>query len=65
VDGLTRLAAEIFSDAGEGARYDASDLMPVEIGGNGGAFPTAMTAFFSGESIATVLEAVEAAWPAE
>ena len=45
----------------ETARFDASDLMPSEVGS--GTFWTAMNEWMQGKDLATALGEVEASWP--
>ncbi len=58
---LNRMLAGWTADA-EVLRFDASDLMPPEVGV--GAFWRGMTAWLSGARLSTTLAAIDAAWPA-
>src|SRR5690606_29191570 len=54
---------ELLANA-EVARFDGSDLMPSAVGGN--AFFTELVAWINGsQDLATTLENIDAAWPAE
>jgi alpha-glucoside transport system substrate-binding protein len=59
-DETTRLIAEVASEA-DVFRFDASDLMPKNIGS--GAFWTEMVQWASGKSTQDTLDAIEAEWP--
>jgi alpha-glucoside transport system substrate-binding protein len=58
---VDRAQAEILQGATT-LRFDASDLMPAEVGA--GTFWTGMVDWVSGEDINTVLQDVEDSWPA-
>lgn len=57
---LNRTIGE-WTRSAEVLRFDASDLMPPEVGV--GAFWTGMTAWLSGARLTTTLAAIDAAWP--
>ena len=61
---ILRLALELMQDEGAVARFDASDLMPSEVGA--GSFWTAMTDWVDGKlSTQEALDTIEASWPAQ
>jgi alpha-glucoside transport system substrate-binding protein len=57
---LERAQAELLLNA-KVFRFDASDLMPAEVGA--GTFWTGMVDYVSGVSIDKVLDDIEASWP--
>jgi alpha-glucoside transport system substrate-binding protein len=59
-DALARAQAELLVNA-EVFRFDASDLMPAEVGA--GSFWSGMVDLVNGKSIDDVLSAIEASWP--
>jgi len=59
-DALARAQAELLVNA-EVFRFDASDLMPAEVGA--GSFWSGMVDLVNGKSIDDVLRAIEAIWP--
>ena len=56
-----RLAGSVLADTETVIRFDASDLMPGEVGA--GTFWTGMVDWFTGKDTATVLSEIEASWP--
>ncbi len=56
-----RLSAEILADPDAVIRFDASDLMPGEVGA--GTFWTGMVNWFTGSSTQEVVDTIEASWP--
>lgn len=58
---VNRLSAEIFQDPDAVFRFDASDLMPAEVGTV--AFWTGMVNWITGQSTQDTVDAIEAAWP--
>lgn len=59
---VLRQSIEILQDPNSVARFDASDLMPSEVGA--GAFWTGMVDWINGSDTQSVLDGIEAAWPA-
>ena len=59
---LERTFAEILA-AGDPVRFDASDLMPAEVGT--GTFWSGMVDYISGEDLEAVLTEIEESWPSE
>jgi alpha-glucoside transport system substrate-binding protein len=59
---VLRLAIELLQDKNAVARFDGSDLMPSEVGA--GSFWTGMTQWIDGADTKTVLDQIEASWPA-
>ncbi|WP_127125705.1 ABC transporter substrate-binding protein [Georgenia sp. SYP-B2076] len=59
---VLRLAIELLQDENAVARFDGSDLMPSEVGA--GSFWTGMTQWIDGADTKTVLDQIEASWPA-
>jgi alpha-glucoside transport system substrate-binding protein len=59
-DALSRAQAELLLNA-KVFRFDASDLMPAEVGA--GSFWSGMVDLVNGKSIDEVLDAIEASWP--
>lgn len=57
-----KLSAEILSDPNAVIRFDASDLMPGEVGA--GTFWTGIVNWLTGSSTEEVTDAIEASWPA-
>lgn len=57
-----KLSAEILADPAAVTRFDASDLMPGEVGS--GTFWTAIVEWLTGASTQEVVDQVEASWPA-
>lgn len=63
-DPISRLSAQYLSNPKSTFAFDASDLMPAAVGA--GAEWTEFTAWFGeGKSIAAVVKAIDAAWPAK
>jgi alpha-glucoside transport system substrate-binding protein len=56
-----RLAGSVLADTDTVIRFDASDLMPGEVGA--GTFWTGMVDWFTGKSTEQVLADIEASWP--
>jgi alpha-glucoside transport system substrate-binding protein len=56
-----RLSYEILADPNAVIRFDASDLMPGEVGA--GTFWTGMVDWFTGSSTQEVVDRIEASWP--
>jgi alpha-glucoside transport system substrate-binding protein len=59
---VLRLAIELLQKEDAVARFDGSDLMPSAVGA--GSFWTGMTQWIDGEETQTVLDQIEASWPA-
>ncbi|WP_324650327.1 ABC transporter substrate-binding protein [Georgenia sp. H159] len=59
---VLRQAIELFQQEGTVVRFDGSDLMPSEVGA--GAFWTGMVDWINGSDTQSVLDGIEAAWPA-
>ncbi|MHB1063700.1 MAG: ABC transporter substrate-binding protein [Georgenia sp.] len=59
---VLRLAIELLQDPNTVARFDGSDLMPSEVGA--GSFWTGMVDWIDGSDTQTVLDQIEASWPA-
>lgn len=59
---VLRLAIELLQDPNTVARFDGSDLMPSEVGA--GSFWTGMVNWIDGSDTQTVLDQIEASWPA-
>lgn len=57
-----QLSAQILADPKTVSRFDASDLMPGEVGA--GTFWTGMVNWLTGADTASVLDTIEASWPA-
>jgi alpha-glucoside transport system substrate-binding protein len=57
-----KLSAEILADPDAVVRFDASDLMPGEVGA--GTFWTGMVNWFTGSDTQEVVDTIEASWPA-
>jgi alpha-glucoside transport system substrate-binding protein len=57
-----QLSAEILADPDAVIRFDASDLMPGEVGA--GTFWTGMVNWFTGADTQEVVDTIEASWPA-
>jgi alpha-glucoside transport system substrate-binding protein len=57
-----KLSAEILSDPDSVIRFDASDLMPGEVGA--GTFWTGIVNWLTGSSSQEVADQIEASWPA-
>lgn len=60
-DPILRLSAEIIQDENAVFRFDASDLMPGQVGSE--ALLTGMVDWLTGDSSQQVADAVEASWP--
>jgi alpha-glucoside transport system substrate-binding protein len=58
---VNRLSAEIFQDPEAVFRFDASDLMPAEVGTV--AFWSGMVDWLTGASTQETLDSIQAAWP--
>jgi alpha-glucoside transport system substrate-binding protein len=61
--GILTQAIELLQDPNTTFRFDASDLMPGAVGSD--AFFKGMVAWVNGTDLDTVLQNIEAAWPAE
>ncbi|WP_121256669.1 ABC transporter substrate-binding protein [Nocardioides ferulae] len=61
VSPIDQLSAEILADPDATFRFDASDLMPGEVGA--GSFWREMTAWITGQSTEESLEKIESSWP--
>lgn len=61
VSPIDRLSAEILADPEAVFRFDASDLMPAEVGAN--SFWKQMVAWITGQDTATTLDNIESSWP--
>nr|WP_163540946.1 ABC transporter substrate-binding protein [Occultella kanbiaonis] len=59
---VLRLAIELLQDPDAVTRFDGSDLMPSAVGA--GSFWTGMTEWIDGADTQTVLDQIEASWPA-
>jgi alpha-glucoside transport system substrate-binding protein len=61
-DPISQLSAKYLTDANATFRFDASDLMPAQVGA--GSFWKEMTAFFAeNKSVQATTEAIDASWP--
>ncbi len=61
VDPIDKLSVQILTDPKSISRFDASDLMPSEVGA--GSFWVNMTQWILGQSDQTTLDKIEASWP--
>ena len=60
-DPISKLFARLLTDPSVTFRFDASDLMPAQVGA--GTFWVGMTDWINGADSATVLHRIEKSWP--